>query len=92
MYTNKEMEEIFGIPFENDEEYERKLKIAEELEKEYKKRFGEEIEYSVLDGVYNVDDEIEILEKALKDDKPFVTADNGTYGITVLGKKIEFWF
>ena len=92
MDAYKAMEEMFGISFEPNEEYHKKLKKAEKLEKEYKERFGKEIEYSVLDDVCSVDDEIEILEKALKDNKPFVTIDAGIYEITLGGKKYKFWY
>ncbi len=93
MYTNKEMEEIFGIPFEDDKEYQKKSDKLEKLKEKYQEKFGEEIEYYPIDlGEYNIDNEIKLVEKALKDNKPFISEDSTIDGITVLGKKIEFWF
>ncbi len=93
MYTNKEMEEIFGIPFEDDKEYQKKSDKLEKLKEQYQEKFGEEIEYYPIDlDDYNIDNEIKLVEKALKDNKPFISEDSTIDGMTVLGKKIEFWF
>lgn len=88
----KRIENIFN-QLCNDEEYDKKTKKLQELKEKYKEKFGEEIEYYLIDfEEYNIDNEIKLVEKALKDNKPFVTIDAGIYEITLGGKKYKFWY
>lgn len=94
MYTNKEMEEIFGVPFEDDEEYNKKTRKLQKLQEKYKEKFGEEIEYHLIDfEEYNIDNEIKLVEKALENDKPFISEDTTiTTEITFRGRKLDWLF
>lgn len=97
------MEEIFGIPFEDDEEYDKKIKKLKELKEKYKQKFGEEIDYSKLDFLYGgeldehgnskykdgIDGEIQLVEEALEDDKPFEPIEY--HDIYFRGHKLD-WF
>jgi len=101
--TYEAMEEIFGIHFEYNEERERKRNKLKELKEKYKQKFGEEIDYSNLDLSYGggfdehgnskykdgIDGEIQLVEEALEDDKPFEPIEY--HDIYFRGHKLD-WF
>ena len=77
----------------NNEEYQKKSDKLEKLKEQYEEKFGEKIEYYPIDlEEYNIDNEIKLVEKALEDNKPFISEDSTIDGITVLGKKLKWWF